>query len=61
VTLTVEEARSVIAEVPTEFAEDDLFGQERGDALEGVIASIYQGLAGRLLVCRLLAPSKSDY
>ena len=48
-TLTIEEARSVIGEVRAEFTEDNLFGQERGDALEGVIASIYQGFAGQEL------------
>ena len=48
-TLTIEEARSVIGEVRAEFPEDNLFGQERGDALEGVIASIYQGFAGQEL------------
>lgn len=45
--LTIDEARSVIAEVRGEFTEDNLFGQERGEALEGVIASIYQGFAGQ--------------
>jgi prophage maintenance system killer protein len=47
--LTIEEARSVIAEVRAEFAEDALFGQERGGGLEGVVASIYQGFAGQEL------------
>jgi prophage maintenance system killer protein len=48
-TLTIEEARSVIAEVRAEFKEDTLFGKERGETLEGVIAAIYQGFAGQEL------------
>ncbi|TQO19491.1 Fic/DOC family protein [Rhodoglobus vestalii] len=47
--LTIEEARSVIAEVRVKFLEDTLFGKERGGALEGVIAAIYQGFAGQEL------------
>ncbi|MFT4299964.1 MAG: hypothetical protein QM597_10050 [Aeromicrobium sp.] len=31
--LTVEEARAIIAQVKAEFPGDQLFGQERGDAL----------------------------
>lgn len=48
-TLTIDEARSVIAEVRAGFTEDNLFGYERGQALEGVIASIYQGFTGQEL------------
>ncbi|GAB3034544.1 RhuM family protein [Parafrigoribacterium mesophilum] len=44
-TLTIEEARSLIAEVRNKFPEDALFGQESGGALEGIVASIYQGFA----------------
>ncbi len=47
--LTIDEARSVIAEVRVEFPEDTLFGGERGGALEGVVATLYQGFAGQEL------------
>lgn len=46
-TLTVEEARSVIAQVAAQFPDDSLFGAERGDALEGIVGSIYQGFGGQ--------------
>lgn len=46
-TLTLDEARSVIAQVADEFPDDGLFGKERGDALAGVIGTIYQGFAGQ--------------
>lgn len=45
-TLTIEEARAVIAQVGAEFPADALFGGERGDALEGIVATIYQGFGG---------------
>lgn len=45
-TLTLDEARSVIATVRTDFESDTLFGGERGDALAAVIGAIYQGFAG---------------
>ncbi len=45
--LTLDEARVVIAQVASEFPDDALFGTERGDALAGVIGTIYQGFAGQ--------------
>lgn len=48
-TLGYDEARSVIDRVAAEFPADALFGKERGDALKGVVASIYQGFAGQEL------------
>ncbi|GMM97756.1 MULTISPECIES: virulence protein RhuM/Fic/DOC family protein [Microbacterium] len=45
-TLTYDEARAVIDEVGAEFPVDALFGGERGDALRGVVATIYQGFGG---------------
>lgn len=45
--LTLAEARSVIAQVRTDFKDDTLFGKERGGALAGVIGAIYQGFAGQ--------------
>lgn len=45
-TLTIEEARSVIARVASEFPDDNLLGHERGDALDGIIGAIYQSFAG---------------
>ena len=47
--LTIGEARSVIAQVGAQFADDVLFGRERGGGLEGVVASIYQGFGGQQL------------
>lgn len=46
-TLTLDNARKVIAQVAEGFPADQLFGQERGDALEGVIAAIYQSFGGQ--------------
>ncbi|MEX3505684.1 RhuM family protein [Corynebacterium sp. LK2510] len=46
-TLTIDEARSVIAKVATKFTDDSLFGAERGDALAGIIGAIYQSFAGQ--------------
>ncbi|QAY73513.1 Fic/DOC family protein [Agromyces protaetiae] len=45
-TLTYDEAREVIDEVGAEFPDDTLFGGERGGALRGVVATIYQGFGG---------------
>ncbi|NLA65363.1 MAG: virulence protein RhuM/Fic/DOC family protein [Leucobacter sp.] len=47
--LTIAEARQVIANVASEFSNDTLFGNERGDALAGVIGVIYQGFGGQEL------------
>lgn len=47
--LTLDEARIVIAQVAKEFPGDTLLGNERGDALAGVIGAIYQGFAGQEL------------
>jgi len=47
--LTLDEARAVIAQVRDDFESDTLFGQERGDALAGVVGAIYQGFAGHEL------------
>lgn len=46
-TLTLDEARSVISQVASEFPDDGLFGKERGDSLDGVIGAIYQGFGGQ--------------
>lgn len=46
-TLTLDDARSVIAAVAAEFPDDALLGRERGDALDGVIGAIYQGFGGQ--------------
>ena len=48
-TLTLDEARTVIARVREDFESDALFGTERGEALAGVIGAIYQGFAGQEL------------
>jgi prophage maintenance system killer protein len=45
-TLTIDEARAVISRVAAEFPGDGLLGNERGDALSGVIGAIYQGFGG---------------
>lgn len=45
--LTLDEARAVIARVADEFPTDALIGKERGGALAGVIATIYQGFGGQ--------------
>lgn len=47
--LTLDEARGVIAQIRAEFPSDTLFGGERGDALQGVIGTIYQGFGGQQL------------
>ncbi|QPZ39241.1 Fic family protein [Paramicrobacterium chengjingii] len=46
-TLTLAEARKIIAAVAAAFPDDTLAGRERGDALEGAIAAVYQGFGGR--------------
>lgn len=46
-TLTLAEARGVITRIGAEFPTDGLFGRERGDALVGIVATIYQGFAGQ--------------
>ncbi|MCS5713539.1 virulence protein RhuM/Fic/DOC family protein [Herbiconiux sp. CPCC 205716] len=45
--LTLDEARAVISQVASEFPDDTFFGNERGDALKGVIGALYQGFAGQ--------------
>jgi len=45
-TLTLDEARAVIAQVGAEFPDDRLFGTERGAALAGIVETIYQGFGG---------------
>lgn len=47
--LTTDEARAIIVQVGAEFPADGLFGRERGDALDGIIAAIYQGFGGEEL------------
>lgn len=44
--LTIEEAREVIAHVAGEFPADEMFGRERGDALESIVTAIYQTFGG---------------
>lgn len=46
-TLTLDEARDVIRRLAAEFPSDGLLGRERGDALEGIVATIYQGFGGQ--------------
>lgn len=41
--LTVEGARDIIRRLAQRFPNDQLFGNERGDGLEGIIGAIYQG------------------
>lgn len=48
-TLTLDQTRDVIALVGAEFPADTLFGGERGDALQGVLGTVYQGFAGQEL------------
>ncbi|MCC2034132.1 virulence protein RhuM/Fic/DOC family protein [Microbacterium allomyrinae] len=45
-TLTYDEARTLIDEIGAEFPADTLFGGERGDALRGVVTTIYQRFGG---------------
>ena len=47
--LTLDEAREVIRQLAAEFPADGLLGRERGDALEGIVATIYQGFDGQPL------------
>ncbi|WP_329437205.1 virulence protein RhuM/Fic/DOC family protein [Dietzia cinnamea] len=46
-TLTLDEARRVIDRVALQFPEDRLLGNERGDALDGILAALYQSFAGQ--------------
>lgn len=46
-TLSLDEARAVIAQVAERFPADGLIGKERGGALAGVVATIYQGFGGQ--------------
>lgn len=46
-TLTIDEARAIIAKLQQTFPNDDLLGNERGDKLLAVIGAIYQSFAGR--------------
>lgn len=41
------EARTIIDELATQFPENTLFGRERGDALAGIVSTIYQTFAGQ--------------
>lgn len=45
-TLTIDEARKVIAGLRSAFPDDDLLGNERGNGLEAVIGTIYQSFGG---------------
>lgn len=45
--LTLADARTVIAAVAAEFPDDTLAGRERGEALEGAIAAVYQSFSGQ--------------
>lgn len=45
--LTLAEAREIIAAVAAEFPEDTLAGRERGEALEAIVAAVYQGFGGQ--------------
>ena len=47
--LTLDYARAVVAQVAAEFSADTLLGRERGDALAGIVTTIYQGFAGQEL------------
>ncbi len=47
--LTYDEARLVIDRVRASFPDDQLFGQERGDELKGIVATIYQEFGGHAL------------
>ncbi|WP_245542763.1 virulence protein RhuM/Fic/DOC family protein [Pseudoclavibacter soli] len=45
--LTIEEAREVIQQLRRQFPSDQLLGNERGSALEGLIGSVYQSFGGQ--------------
>ena len=45
-TLTIDEAREIIARVSSDFPKDSLLGQERGSALDGIIGAVYQAFSG---------------
>ena len=46
-TLTINEAREIIAGLKQAFPDDDLLGNERGDRLQEVVEAIYQSFAGQ--------------
>ncbi|KAE8128798.1 MULTISPECIES: RhuM family protein [Bifidobacterium] len=46
-TLTINEAREIIAGLKQAFPDDDLLGNERGDRLQAVVEAIYQSFAGQ--------------
>ncbi|MFT4147638.1 MAG: RhuM family protein [Micrococcaceae bacterium] len=48
-TLTIDEARNVIKDLAIQFPDDTLLGKERGEALEGIVTTIYQGFSGQEL------------
>lgn len=47
--LTIDESRTVIAELRAAFPDDNLLGNERGGGLQAVIGTIYQSFAGQEL------------
>ena len=47
--LAYDEARGIINDLATQFPQNTLFGQERGDGLRGIIEAIYQSFAGQEL------------
>jgi prophage maintenance system killer protein len=46
-TLTIDEARGIIAKLRQAFPNDDLLGNERQDKLQAVVGAIYQSFAGQ--------------
>ncbi|MDN6854413.1 MAG: virulence protein RhuM/Fic/DOC family protein [Bifidobacterium crudilactis] len=46
-TLTIDEARAIIAKLRQAFPKDDLLGNEREDKLQAVVGAIYQSFAGQ--------------
>jgi prophage maintenance system killer protein len=46
-TLTIDEARAIIAKLRQAFPKDDLLGNEREDKLQAVVGVIYQSFAGQ--------------
>jgi prophage maintenance system killer protein len=46
-TLTIDEARAIIAKLRQAFPKDDLLGKEREDKLQAVVGAIYQSFAGQ--------------
>src|SRR5690606_16971591 len=47
--LTIVEAREVTAGVAAQFPEDTLLGNERGEALQSIVETLYQGFMGQPL------------